>query len=453
MILVAFTGLIFLTLASIFFANASFGTIQQSVDDLVSRLAAVDPSLGRDQIQAITNDIAAARFQGFAFGGFCLVVGIGLALWIGRRIARPLADLSEATMQLAQGDLDAPVPSNSVNELARMSRALEAFRENAREVERLRADEVALKRAKDEELRKRLDDVSTATTAVLKQAESRMASIREGFQSMAGTLVDVAGDLGQSVDETSASAGAVGQRATDIVTAIDGFRESNEALVAEVGATIEAISRALSDAEGIGAKMSRLTDACAEIERTVELIQSIAAKTNMLALNATIEAARAGEAGKGFAVVAGEVKALAAATAQATDDITGQVSLIQSSVEDVSGSVSSVVDAVQGLSEASTSVRGAVEQQVETTEVIQSKAVTSATEIDRLAGNFGEVAEASQQVRSFAGEIDSRAESSLAVVDEIRSEIAGVVAGQLDSVIGRLRAEDIEPQETQRLSA
>src|SRR6202023_2187394 len=49
-------------------------------------------------------------------------------------------------------------------------------------------------------------------------------------------------------------------------------------------------------------------------------------KTNLLALNATIEAARAGEAGKGFAVVAGEVKALAAQTANATKEIAQQIS-------------------------------------------------------------------------------------------------------------------------------
>ena len=51
------------------------------------------------------------------------------------------------------------------------------------------------------------------------------------------------------------------------------------------------------------------------------LIHNIAGQTDLLALNATIEAAAPGRPGGGFAVVGGEVKALAAQTAWATEEI------------------------------------------------------------------------------------------------------------------------------------
>jgi methyl-accepting chemotaxis protein len=47
------------------------------------------------------------------------------------------------------------------------------------------------------------------------------------------------------------------------------------------------------------------------ISDKINIIQYIAAQTNILALNAAVEAARIGEYGRGFAVVAGEVRKLA----------------------------------------------------------------------------------------------------------------------------------------------
>jgi methyl-accepting chemotaxis protein len=92
------------------------------------------------------------------------------------------------------------------------------------------------------------------------------------------------------------------------------------------------------------------------------LINDIASQTNLLALNATIEAARAGDAGKGLAVVATEVKSLTDQTATATQDISSQISAIQSATENAVKAIKGISGTIGELSEISSVIASAVEE-------------------------------------------------------------------------------------------
>jgi methyl-accepting chemotaxis protein len=141
----------------------------------------------------------------------------------------------------------------------------------------------------------------------------------------------------------------------------------------------------------------------------IKIITAIAEQTNLLALNATIEAARAGEVGKGFAVVAQEVKALAAQTAKATDEIASQIAGMQTATEESVGAIKAIGGTIAKISEISAAIAAAVEEQGAATREIARNVNAAADGTSRVAANItdvnrraGETGSASEQVLSSA---------------------------------------------------
>lgn len=435
---VGFISVIALAVFAVASANATFGNIETALSGVSATDSGALNLASLAAIKAVTSSVEAAKVQGLMFGAICVLLGIGFAQWIGRGMARPLADLSAATVRLSRGELDVVLPASSVDELARMTKALEKFRANAQEVKRLQQEEVRIKRAKDEELRARLGELSRTVERVIAGARGKMDDVSGDFQEMSDTMLGIADTLSAAVASSGASADAAGLKAMEVVSAIGGFETSNRNVVTQVTGAIDATAKASTKAQGINEKIAHLNTASAEIERVVELIHRIATQTNLLALNATIEASRAGAAGKGFAVVAGEVKGLANETAKATEEITGQVEFIQASVKDVGDAIADLLSVVAGVTDASNSVREAVEQQSASTRSIQGEAAAAADEARRVSSQFENVIRSSEQVKAFANKVGEYSERGTSLINGVHQEIAGVVADQLRTVVARL---------------
>jgi methyl-accepting chemotaxis protein len=156
----------------------------------------------------------------------------------------------------------------------------------------------------------------------------------------------------------------------------------------------------------------------------IKLITTIAEQTNLLALNATIEAARAGEAGKGFAVVASEVKDLAQATSQATEDISGRIQAIQNDTADAVQAIAKIAQVIERIHEYSTTIASAVEEQTATTAEISRSVSEAASGSTDIAANITGVASSAQSANTGVAESQRAADELARMSAELQQTVA-----------------------------
>ena len=229
------------------------------------------------------------------------------------------------------------------------------------------------------------------------------ASVAEASEDL-GRTAQVLAQVATTASEKSSAVAAAAEEATASVTVTAASTEEMSKSVQEISRqavrSTEVADTAKERARSTGVTIAQLATAADKIGEIVSLISSIAAQTNLLALNATIESARAGEAGRGFAVVAGEVKALAAQTAKATEEIGSQIQSIQQVARASVDAVDSIQSIIEELNQASVGISAAVEEQSAATEEVARSTNEAASGAQEVARNISEV----QASVSLAGE-------------------------------------------------
>ena len=141
----------------------------------------------------------------------------------------------------------------------------------------------------------------------------------EQLHSEIETIAQALVEMRSGADESARAAGMSSELAEHL------SRQSEEGL-AIVREAIESIHRMEQEIAATSERVQHLSDRVRKIGTVSQMIEDVAARTNLLALNAAIEAARAGERGRTFAVVAEEVRKLAESTAGQTQRITELIS-------------------------------------------------------------------------------------------------------------------------------
>ncbi|WP_239988786.1 methyl-accepting chemotaxis protein [Paramagnetospirillum kuznetsovii] len=368
-----------------------------------------------------------------------LILGVAVAVHVVRsKIVSPLRRITNVMQALAGGDLSVAIPfSDSEDEIGTMAKAVEVFKQNGQENERLRAAQEEERQNAERDKAAALGQMADHFEATVKSkvaevgistsAIGRTANIMANHSETSGGQSILVGDAASNTNE----------RATVVSAATKQLAASVNEIAQQVQHSTTIARKAVEDVHTTSGQMRGLQQSVQAIGDIVKLISDIAAQTNLLALNATIEAARAGDAGKGFAVVANEVKHLANQTARATEEITQQVGAVQTSTMEMTTSIQGVVETIRSIDEASSAIAGAVQQQEAATNEISSNIDEVAYQAQEVMNSVSKLAKAS--VMSCAGTVrviwsaDSLAKVVHTLDDEVEKFLTKVRSLQASS--------------------
>jgi len=356
-------------------------------------------------------------------GGVALALVLIGVILIARSIARPLSVITAVIKQVAEGADNVRVPhTDRGDEVGALARAIEIFRQAMDHNKNLNSQvvrESQIREARGRHIEISVEAFRGAIGTVLR-------AVKENATAMRGSAQTITRVTSKASNEASAAAGATEQASSNVST-VAGAAEELSASVEEIGRQVRQSAAAVEQTglrtEKSIAEIESLAAATQRIDGVLNLIQAIAEQTNLLALNATIEAARAGDAGRGFAVVAHEVKALAGQTAKATEEISQNVSLIQSSTRNAVDAVREIGHAVGEINAITTNIAHAIGQQDAATREISSNAQGAAQGNATLVHNIGSLRDAIGQTSTVAASVLTASDDLNATAETLSREV------------------------------
>ena len=358
------------------------------------------------------------------------MLGVGVALSIVAGVSGPISAMTEAMKRLAGHDLKTQVVGiGRKDEIGAMAGAVQVFKDNMIEADRLTAAQKAEQQGKERRAQT-LDGLTKRFEAKVRELVGALSSAATEMEATAQSMTSTAEEAQKQSVTVASSTEQASANVRTVATASEELSSSIQEISRQVAQSSKIAMRAVDDAKRTDATVQELAAGAQKIGEVVNLIQSIASQTNLLALNATIEAARAGEAGKGFAVVASEVKALANQTAKATDEISGQIGHIQNSTQQAVEAIRSITQTIDEISQIANAIASAVEQQGSATQEIARNVQQAAQGTQDVANNIGRVKDASaatgaaaSQVLGAAGGLAQQAQTLSREVDSFLTDV------------------------------
>ncbi|MGG3798402.1 methyl-accepting chemotaxis protein [Metabacillus fastidiosus] len=390
-------------------------------DEQLNKLSAFQDDLLEKGSKDASEKVADTKVEILVLGILAVMIGIGIAIFIGRLISKPVIEIADAATKISNGDLTVDdIKVKNRDEIGDLANSFNQMAGN---------------------LRLLIKKVSLNSIQVASSAEELTAGAEQTTQAthqIATSIQEVAGGAeiqGQGANESSLAmkemAAGIQQVAqtTSFVSelaietsaeAING-NDSLQKVIHQMNTISEVVDNSASVVKELGEHSK-------EIEKIIEVITSIADQTNLLALNAAIEAARAGEHGRGFAVVADEVRKLAEQSKESADqiaslirkiqgDTTHAVDVMNKGTQEVKVGIVVVHEAEEGFKK----ILRLIEQVTSQIEEASTSSEEISVSVEKVSVSIEEIARIARDSASNTQNVASASEEQLASMEEITS--------------------------------
>lgn len=351
-------------------------------------------SVGR---QAVRDTYLTSRVSIIAALVAAVVLSMAVATWIRRSITRPLADFMGFVGRIGEGDLAGQTAAIGPDELGQLGGTLNTMVEGLRLLAR--------------QSREATENLNAAANEIRASTQEQAASVEEQLAAVQETAA--------TVDEITHSGTQISRRAQEVIGAAQLTARSSDAGVAAIEDTVTAMDGIRDSAEAVAQNVVQLSEKTRAIGDIIGVVNDVSERSHLLALNASIEAAAAGEAGRSFAVVASEMKTLADQAKEATRDVRALLGEIQ---RGINSSVMLTEEAVKRV--------GAGRERTRTTQAT----------IDEMGGRIQESIQTFQQIVASIGQQQIGIEQVTLALQNIRqaSQQTAASTRQLDQAAGNL---------------